>query len=231
LYGAAGLLFDVRHKDSYIDKIKENWRVLEGKISSLRQNRNDWNFFRLRPQNFPTIRIAYGSQFILKLLRGELFKSVILVFSRNDFKTTEALRQISKLFAPVADEYWNTHYDFGKNSKTANKPLGTQRIRDIIINVIIPIVYLYSKTFKDSRIKENVLDVYCNLKINPENSVLKVIETQVLKNRSIKVSSPAMEQAAIQLYNFYCVRGKCDDCEIGKRVLTDEGFEYRIIYY
>ncbi len=231
LFGSAGLLFDVRCKDGYIDKIKENWKDFEGRLSAQRQNRNDWNFFRLRPQNFPTIRIAYGSQFILELIKGELLKSIILIFGTDDFKIQGAVKRLSKLFYPVADEYWNTHYDFGKSSKAVSKLLGTQRISDIIINVIIPLVYLYSKIFKDQHIKENVLGLYRNLKINPENSILRVIEKQVLKNRNIEITTPEMEQAAIQLYNFYCTRGRCDECEIGKRVFKNTGYEYRLIYY
>ena len=109
---------------------------------------------------------------------------VILIFGTDDFKIQGAVKRLSKLFYPVADEYWNTHYDFGKSSKAVNKLLGTQRISDIIINVIIPLVYLYSKIFKDQHIKENVLGLYRNLKINPENSILRVIEKQVLKNRN-----------------------------------------------
>ena len=65
---------------------------------------------------------------------------------------------------------------------------------------------------------KNVLNFYSNLKIKPDNSVLRVIERQVLNNRSIKINSPAMEQASLQLYNFFCTRERCNECAIGKQV-------------
>jgi len=230
LYGAAGLLFDLRHKDEYIDIIKESWKKSEDKIKIPRLNKSEWNFFRLRPQNFPTIRIAYGSQLILKILEGDLFKNIILSFQR-EFSVTGLYRNLQALLKPEEDKYWNVHYDFGKRSANFNKLLGRQRINDIIINVITPVVYLYSEIFKNGMIKKNVLILYDTLKIKPENSVLNVIKEQVLISRDIQINTPSMEQAAIQLYNFYCTRERCSECEIGKLALNRKGMDYKIIFY
>src|SRR4030095_15640588 len=156
LYGAAGLLFDVRYKDEYIDNIKEMWKKSEDKIKIQRLNKSEWNFFRLRPQNFPTLRIAYGSQLILKILEKDLFKKIILNF-HADCSVTKLHKSLQVLLKPAEDKYWNVHYDFGKTSKNFNKLLGKHRINDVIINVIIPVVYLYSEIFKNETIKKNVL--------------------------------------------------------------------------
>ncbi len=231
LLGTSGLLFDVKMKDDYIDKIKANWRVVESELKIEKLARADWSFFRLRPQNFPTVRLAYGAQLIMKILKDDLFRKVIVVFESKNFRTITARNELRKLMEPLEDKYWEFHYDFGKISKSRNNLLGSQRIADIIINVIIPVVFLYSNVFKIDLINRNVLKMFCGLKISPDNSILRVINEQVLKDSEIVINSPALEQAAIQLYNFYCTRDRCGECAIGKSIKNMKGFEYRIIYY
>ncbi|MCI0450321.1 MAG: DUF2851 family protein [Chlorobi bacterium] len=231
LFGSAGLLFDLRLKDAYISKLKEIWREIDYKITSPRLNKSEWNFFRLRPQNFPTLRIAYGSQLVIKIINEDLFKNIINCFQIEDFILKKSCKVLVNSLKPAEDSYWFKHYDFGKESKIGFKLLGKQRINDIIVNVIIPIVYFYSIIFKDALIKENVLELYNKLEVKPDNSIINLLSKQVIKNRGIKINTPAIEQALIQLYNFYCVRERCSECEIGKRVFKDSGYEYKIIFY
>ncbi len=231
LFGTAGFLFDVRQKDDYIDSVKKYWKDVSGKVNIPMLNRPEWNFFRMRPQNFPTIRIAYGSQVILKLLNEDLFKNIILSFEGGKFNIKDCYKTLTALFKPRGDKYWEIHYDFGKASKSQNKLIGKQRIEDIIVNVIIPLVYLYASEFKNSIVKNNVISLYQEQKIKPDNSIVNVIQKQIIKNRKIEIDTPAREQAAIQLYNFYCMRERCNDCMIGKSVFKDTGYEYKIIFY
>lgn len=169
LFGTAGLLFDVRAKDEYIDKIKTNWKRVEPDLNIEKLARADWNFFRLRPQNFPTVRLAYGAQLIQKILNEDLFKKIIVLFQSKALKPAAIRNELKELLSPARDEYWESHYDFGKTSKSRNNLLGSQRTADIMINVIIPVVYLYSDIFKDNLINQNVLKLYCGLKISPDN--------------------------------------------------------------
>jgi hypothetical protein len=231
LFGTGGFLFDLRLKDDYISKIKTGWKDVEKKITSQKLNLSDWNFFRLRPQNFPTIRIAYGSQVIFKLLYRDLFKNIIMIFKNKNFKTNDCYESLTDLFKPAKDIYWESHYNLGKISKSQNKLLGRQRFEDIVINVLIPFIYLYSTEYKDEIIKNNALLLFNNLKIKPDNSIIKLISEQLIKQRKIRIDSPAKEQAVIQLYNFYCIREKCRECKIGKNVLSEKGYEYKIIFY
>lgn len=231
LFGTAGFLFDVRQKDDYIDAVKKIWKQTEEMIKSPKQNRHEWNFFPMRPQNFPTIRIAYGAQIINRIISKDLFRKIIDEFDKADFEVRNCNRNILNLFRPEQDSYWSTHYDFGKISKKENKLAGKQRIEDIAANVLVPLVYLYALEFKNTAIKKNILNFYTNLKTGADNSIINVIKKQVIKKREIKLDSPAKEQAAIQLYNFYCTRERCIECEIGKNVFKDSGYEYKIIFY
>ncbi len=231
LYGGGGLLFDVRVKDGFIDKIKSFWRELEPKLRIPVMERSSWNFFRQRPQNFPTLRLAYGSQIIHKLLKDELFKKIIDIFSSPAFSVKSAVKELESLFEPGYDEYWQSHYDLGKRSKGKNILGGKQRISDIIINVILPFVSVYSQTFDRQAIKENAVELFNEFRIRPDNNITRVITAQLLKTKNIKLNTPAMEQGVIQLYNFYCTRENCGKCDIGKHVFEKKGYDYKIIYY
>ncbi len=237
LYGTSGLLFDVRTRDPYIDKIKDLWKEISEKLKNHRLQRSEWAFFGQRPQNYPTVRIAYGSQVIFKLLYRELFRALILVFEDKEFTVKQAIKDIPGLLEPAEDAYWNSHYDFGKSSKVKNKLAGKQRISDILINVVLPLLHLYSMVFNNKVLQQNLLKLYSSYPAKADNSVLRVMQSQLIGGREVPVSTVAIEQGLIQLHNFYCTREKCDKCVVGKDALkrsgddTKNGFEYRIIYY
>ncbi len=231
IFGCSGLLFDVRIKDSYINNIKSIWNEIKEKLTVQKLNKSDWKFFRLRPQNFPTIRIAYGSQLIQKIITKDLFKNIILQFKSDNFKVKDCFKNLSGLLKPEYDMYWREHYNFGRKTKKANNLLGKERLNDIITNVLIPIVYLYSVIFSDKEIKANILKLYYELQIHTDNSVLSIMSEQILEEKGIEIKSPAAEQAVMQLYNFYCTRQRCNECKIGQSVTKDKGFNYQIIFY
>ena len=231
LYGGSGLLFDLRVKDDYTNKIRKIWED-KRRTAKLKQiEKSEWKFFRLRPPNFPTLRMAYGAQFVMKLIEQNLLKEIILSFQTENFHVNRCKKQIRGLLLPCADEYWSVHYDFGKSMKRNRSLIGTERINDIITNVIIPLVYYYSIIFENDILNRNVLDFYNKLKINVSNSVLRVVSAQLLKKHSLKIDTPAMEQGAVQLYNFYCMRERCSECAIGETRVKEKGYEYKIIFY
>ena len=104
----------------------------------------EWNFFRLRPQNFPTLRISFASGLIKSFYENDFTKKVINIFGNN--KNLNA--RIKKLFSTVkVSEYWRSHYNFGKSKKTNENILGASRVLDIITNVLLPFIYIYADTF------------------------------------------------------------------------------------
>ncbi|MBL8017373.1 MAG: DUF2851 family protein, partial [Ignavibacteria bacterium] len=149
----------------------------------------------------------------------------------------QAVKDIAGLLEPAPDEYWNSHYDLGKSSKAKNILAGRQRISDILINVILPLLYLYSREFDSKVLQQNLLKLYNSYPTKADNSVLRVMHSQLLGGREISINTVAIEQGLIQLHNFYCTREKCDKCVIGKSSVesssgsSQKGFEYKIIYY
>lgn len=231
LFGSSGLLFDVRTRDPYIDEIKLLWKQHEAKVAATGMKRPDWNFFRQRPGNFPTKRIAYGSQILQKVIHHNLLKQLVDIFKREKFEVNQCSISLFDLFSAEKDEYWEAYYDFGKKSKSKSGLLGKQRLNDIIMNVIVPFTYVYGCEFDDELIKQNALKLYSEIRTKADNSVVNVISKQVIKNRGLKIETLAIEQGVIQLYNFYCMQERCSMCEIGKSVFKDSGYQYKIIFY
>jgi len=95
----------------------------------------------------------------------------------------------------------------------------------------VPLVYLYSEVFSDDEIRKNILGMYSELRINPKNSVLNLMSSQLLDEKGIEIKTPAAEQGVIQLYNFYCMRERCNECKCGKSIVKEAGFNYQIIFY
>jgi hypothetical protein len=92
--------------------------------------------------------------------------------------------------------------------------LGTSRIRDIVVNAVLPIALLYARIFKDKSVREGALDVYQSIPPSENNSVTRLMETQLLKGR-LSLNNVSRQQATIQLYKYYCLEKRCSDCELG----------------
>ncbi|HLT23860.1 MAG TPA: DUF2851 family protein [Ignavibacteria bacterium] len=219
LFGAAGFLKDERHKDEYITALKADWTRLRSRLGIDPLDKSEWHFFRLRPPNFPTVRIAYASALLYEVVYGELFKEIVLTFENQD-KPIQKIVEMLISFAP--HPYWESHYNFGKQRKTSREvSIGKERVTDIITNVMLPLLFFYSKKFEKTALEEKVLASYFFTKRLTQNEITRVMERQL----SFKVKSVSQEQGIIQLHNFYCIKGKCSQCKIGKEV-----FEQEMIY-
>lgn len=225
-FGMAGFLYNLKFKDEYVEQLKIKWQLLKTKFQPVIMNRSEWNFFRLRPQNFPTIRMAYASSFCYELLFNDFFKRLILCFD----KSKNIGKDLQNLFLDIQlSEYWKNHYIFGKEVNTKIKSIGEDRVRDIIINVVLPLLYLYAEKFGRSDLIEKTKNYYCNTKDKNENEITRVMQKQL----SVKANTILEKQGLIHLHNFYCVKIKCNECLIGKKVYRKENFSdvLKIILY
>lgn len=227
LFGLSGFLYDLSYKDRYILELKSNWQRIKNDLKKAQMDKSEWNFFRLRPPNFPTLRIAFASGLLYDLLKNNLFKDIICIFERGNSMKKELVKRFSDI---QISGYWKSHFNFGKQSKTEVKIIGIERITDIIVNVIVPLVYLYSELFNKMNLKNRVEYFYKKEKQKSgTNEITRVMERQLF----VKINSLSAEQGLLQLHNFYCVKGKCSECEIGKIVFTNEKVNepLRIILY
>ena len=167
-----------------------------------------WKFLRIRPANFPTIRL---SQFASLIHSGFPLESPALsVKSASEFQHGLQVR---------ASEYWNTHYTFGKLSPYSVKKLGKQTARQLLINVLVPFVYRLH--LENDRHKTTIYwkEILHSL----------VSEINYIVNNWSKfglMSGSAFEsQALIQLYKQYCLKKRCSDCQIGRELYRSKSHE------
>jgi hypothetical protein len=201
LFGQAGFL-ENGTVDEYKSKLKEEYQFLKKKYKLKNIEPHLWKFLRLRPSNFPTIRIA---EFCSIIYDSKGLFSMVL-------ECTNA-QQIRELINCNVSDYWKKHYTFGKVSQYKNKSLGQSSVNAIIINTIIPFMFIYG----DYKNKEEMKDRAIRLleQLPPENN--KITKKWTIYN--IKARHAAESQALLQLTNIYCRYKKCLECQIGNLVL------------
>lgn len=199
--GMAHLLEDEKIVDEYYHTLRNEYLYLKKKFN--------WNdeavlkpeFFKLRPYNFPSIRLSQVANLYTR--HKTLFGAVV------EAKTTEELYSI---FNVATSEYWEDHYTFGKKSKKSVKKLTKRFIDLLIINAVVPIKFCYAK-FTGQPIAEDISAIVSQIK-KENNTIIKNYE-----HLGVKVRTAQDSQALLQLYNEYCTPNKCLECAVGQRLL------------
>ncbi|MFK7806595.1 MAG: DUF2851 family protein [Saprospiraceae bacterium] len=202
LFGQAGFLQE-DFKDDYPKKLKKEYQFLQKKYNLIPLKKESFRFLRMRPANFPSIRIA---QFAVLLFQSNHFFSKILA--------AENIQQIENMFRIKLSPYWTNHYRFDKESARKTKPLGKASIHLFIINTVAPFLFLYGKHKDESRYKDRALKLLEELPAEHNNIITE------WKNLGIKTESAYQTQALLQLKNEYCQKQKCLQCAIGNRILA-----------
>jgi hypothetical protein len=233
LFGSAGLIPQINQvKDeetiNYINSLNAYWNDFSSKFKGVRINKNEWQFFRLRPQNFPTVRLAGISFLIPNLLKDSMFKDLLQVIRKSDNRVEATIKKLIELFTVEADGYWCTHYNFNSEKRKETRILiGQNRIDDILINTLIPMVILYAREFKEYRLEKLAMSLYHFYPHISDNETSRDIIEQLLQNNPIKTAK--QQQGAIHLYKFYCTMNKCIKCDIGKFLKGDKSSPENII--
>jgi hypothetical protein len=113
-----------------------------------------------------------------------------------------------------ASAYWNNHYTFGKESGNSIKDLGTNAINLIVINTVVPFLFLYGKAHSNMHFINRAFSFLENL------SAEKNIITKKYTGASLQINTAWQSQAVIELYNNYCSNKKCLDCAVGLKILN-----------
>ncbi|PQJ31932.1 hypothetical protein BST92_08335 [Nonlabens arenilitoris] len=194
LLGQAGLLNDIK-EDRYYKLLVDEYAFAKAKFQ-LQPALIPMKFFRLRPANYPTIRISQLA--MLYHRTPHLFGEVLLTKSRTE---------IHKLFEVKAASYWDMHHVFDKETKSREKTLTPSFIDLVIINCIVPIKFAHAQfTGRDKT--EELLELMYDLK--PESNTV-VDEFKKLT----KITNGLESQAVLQLKPQYCDTNKCLSCDIG----------------
>jgi hypothetical protein len=201
LFGQAGLL-DKESYTTYYEILKKEYKFLKQKFKLEKQGVINVRFFRLRPPNFPTIRLSQLANVYYK--EQQLFSKVI---------SAENLKEIYALFEVSTSPFWKTHYTFDKESKQSNKKITKAFVDLLLINTILPIKFCYAKQNGEA-IDETILEII-NAIAPEKNSIVDGFSQ--LKH---KPKSALESQAFIQLKTEYCDKNKCLQCAVGNALLT-----------
>ncbi len=207
LFGNSGLLNNQLLGDDYYLKLRDEYSFLYKKYKLQGIESHLWKFMRLRPVNFPTVRISQLAALIYH--SQNLFSKII---------ETENIDKLKELFKIKASEYWDAHYNFNKSSKkTVTKELGETSANLLIINVVIPFLFVYGEKQNQHHLKNRALEFLEKLPAE-NNSVITN-----WRELGIQAHSAFDSQALLQLKNCYCETKKCLNCHIGvKLVATPE---------
>lgn len=207
LFGAAGMLeeglFTEALGDSYFQDLIREYKILSAKYSLKPIHGWLWKFSRLRPVNFPTVRISQLAA--LLSVAGGMFSRTI------EAETPEKLKQ---LFGVSASSYWDNHYVFGRESARICKKTGDQAKDILLINAIIPLMFVYGRHKNNREICENALTFLETLR--PESNSL----VSDWKLSGIEVESAFYTQALIHLTEEYCRKRRCLDCRLGCKLIS-----------
>jgi len=201
LFGQSGLL-DRNFDEDYPNKLKKEYFFLKEKYNLKGLRPQSWNFLRMRPPNFPTIRIA---QFAMLLFTTDHLFSKILAAKNT--------KELENMFELQLSNYWLTHYVFDKVSIKRKKSLGQSTIHLFIINTIAPFLFLYGQKKDNDFFKDKAMDLL--EEIPPEKN--KVISQW--KHLGIEPDSAYQTQALLQLKKAYCSQQRCLSCAIGGEIL------------
>jgi hypothetical protein len=202
LFGQAGLL-DKKFKDEYPNQLKQEYDFLKKKFSLKPLDSSQWKFLRLRPSNFPTIRIAQFAQLIHRSVH--LFAKIL---------ETEKTEDLKKLFEVSVSEYWLTHYVFDKVSARREKHLGETAMLIILVNTVVPFLFAYGKQRQSEIHEERALN-FLQMLSAEKNSIISHWNAL-----GISADDAGRTQALLQLKNEYCVQKKCLNCTIGNKIVS-----------
>lgn len=203
LFGQSGLLNEQLLGDDYFLDLRDRYGFLARKYSLHGIETHLWKFLRMRPANFPTLRIA---QFAGLINRSEGLLSRILEAAGPN--------TIKQLFEVQASVYWDTHFKFNTLSTTSEKHLGETAIDTLLINAIAPFVFIYGEHNDKAPLRTKAMQLLESLPAEENHIIKRWQELGVICQSAFDT------QALIQLKNFYCEKKMCLKCQFGYKVIN-----------
>ncbi len=206
LFGMAGFLEYPEIPDDYTLDLYRRFSHWKKKYGLIPRNKNHMHFFKLRPPNFPTIRLAQLAYFMHK---HDNPVSSILEFTMED--------EFKKLFDIRVSDYWQHHYNFGKARKRAiSGKLSPGTIRLLLINTIIPFLYYYGVDTGRQKYLNRAMRIAQALPPEHNHIIRKWRANGVLPESALD------SQALLQLKRYYCDAKRCMQCAVGHGIIRSE---------
>jgi hypothetical protein len=206
LFGQAGML-ETKTKDEYVTALFEEYLFLSKKYSiyDSRLSTAQWKFLRLRPANFPTLRIAQFAS----LMASE--KSLFPTFIEAD-----SFDKLQSVLSCSPSVYWHSHFHFARKSKTKIHSFGQASKENVIINTIVPLWVAYGKAKDDQRYVDRAMEILQHIPAE----VNKI--TKIWSGLGMSLQSSFDSQALIEQYNTLCQKRDCLNCVVGASLLRPQ---------
>ena len=202
VFGSAGFLND-NFKEEYPGRLKKEFQFLQKKYKIQAIEVSVWKFMRMRPQNFPTIRLAQFAALIVKA--NHLFSKVMEISS---------VAELRGMFEhlPVND-YWKTHYHFKKETKAVSIQIGKTSIDNILLNTVALFLFAYGKHTGTQFYVSRAIKLLESLP-SEQNAI-----TEKFTAAGVIIDNAFASQGILQLKKQYCDQKKCLSCGIGIKIL------------
>ena len=202
LFGQAGMLQEM-FADEYPTILQNEYTYLKQKYKLTPIETHLWKFMRMRPANFPTVRIAQFAALIQRSIH--LFSQII---------ETHSVKEIEPLLDVTASVYWDTHFRFDEAQESpAPKSFGKSSIQNVVINTIAPIQFLFASRQDDPKLREKALALLEAVPAEKNNIIT------LWHDNGWEPVNAAQSQAMLQLYNNYCSSRRCLECTIGLNII------------
>lgn len=201
--GMAGLLPSTETDDPYLNKLVKEYDYLKNLFGITQPEPFGWKYSRMRPANFPDIRIAQLVQFLIKFPTCDVF-----------FQPDWTLKSFYKTNQNGLNEFWNNHYRLStKTTKKTSSKISREMFDLILINAVIPFHYAIGLLEGNEAIKMKCLTLLKSLKPEKNSKMLQWQST------GISLNSAFDSQAFLALTKQSCIQKKCLTCAIGKEIL------------
>lgn len=192
-------------QEGYFDKLKNEYTYLAHKFSLTPMNPSAWRFLRLRPQNFPHVRISQLANLYYERRAG---LSALL--------ECESVEQLRQLLATHVTPYWETHYTFGSESTKSAKHVSVSSMNLLIINTAVPMLFAVGRHRQKEELCDRAFDILEQLGAERNHIIT------MWKECGLEVTTAGESQALIQLKKEYCDRKDCLRCRFGFEYLKQK---------
>lgn len=223
LFNIGGLMpAESKFKDEsipdHLKKLYDEWQIIKRIYDGQFFDNADWHYFKLRPQNFPTVRIAGGVRFLEQLLFNNLLGVITKKF--KEIRNLNVLINSTRsLFVIKGKGFWKTHYVFDRTTNDEIKYfVGASRADEIVVNVILPFYSLYFDIFNETELSKKVSKVYNIYDQRSDNKIVREVAEGLNTKNFLKKT--LLTQGMLELFRNYCSKRRCLECQIGKQIFN-----------
>jgi hypothetical protein len=222
LFGAAGLLPSQVCGESlplplYINKLEELWLDFPLRQKIVPMKAAAWQFFRLRPANFPSRRVAAAAAFICQFRDIGFVDTFAKVMNNSEASAKALIHELESMFILNGQGFWADHFSFDDERHLQPVEfalLGSERARDIVINIVLPGMFAFARESSDGRLQNTIREIYKKYPRHTPNELTRLMSRQLfgVEQKAKIVNSARLQQGLIQLSKEICQPDQCDLC-------------------